>query len=363
MREIFYELIEEAAKGKVMLFNHEWPIGFNTKITEDGEDKVFLNNERNLSVLYIKDEERFFDKLEEYLKKEIKANRKMPGEVEEKERLKYLMAYLFVYATTEDFINPVSYIQKRIDFLEDHTFDELEEKISISLEPRIKANIEIMQETNPISMETPKKMVIRLRDSEQESSVFPLPNIYYAIHEDKGEKVCYIYSLLKPKEKNDSTEEEIKFQKKMNRLLFKLNDGLTELDEYNSDSFLNIKDVSMPFIFCLNIFVSLLQRKGIERVKAVPYLPVCYLARELTASASEKKEELRKRNQQIQDNQTKKFIRTFKRLSIQNPSLRIDAYPYEVDEFLTMKLIPRPKEIENMLLEESSKRVTETISK
>ena len=104
-------------------------------------------------------------------------------------------------------------------------------------------------------------------------------------------------------------------------------------------------------------------RKGIEEIKAVPYLPLGYLAREITARKSDRREELRERNKRIQMNQTNKFIRTFKRLSAQNDALKIVSYPYRNDEFLTMILSPRQKELDNMLLEETNKKVVEEIIK
>lgn len=208
-----------------MVFGSEWPVAFNTKILEKNQEKIFLNNEKNLSVLYIKEEDKFFQKLEEYLK------------------------------------------------------------------------------------------------------------------------------------------EEEKFSKRINRGLFKLNDGVSQTEDYNIEGEANIKDVSMPFIFDLNIFISLLQRKGMEEIKVVSYLPVSYLARDITATTSSRREEQLERNQRIQENQTNKLIRTFRRLCAQNTQLKVRSLPYEVDEFLTLSLEPRRKELDNMLIEESNKRITEEIIK
>ena len=363
MRELFDELIREAANGSVRVYNDDWPVGFNTKIMENGQEKAYYGNDRNLSMLYIKDEDRFFQKLEEYMEKELKAGRKVLPNMTEKDKYKWILMYLWIYATTEDFFNPIEYIQKRIDFLEDHTFDELQDKMVIPLNDKINASISIEQQTSSIAMETPKKLVIQLQHPTDEDIVYPLPTIYYAVRTESGKKTCYIYSLLKPKEKKELAEEQIRFHKKMNRLLFKINDGVTNMEDYNLEGEANIKDVSMSFVLCLNIFISLLQQKKIEVIKAVPYLPVCYLAREITASNSNQAEELRERNRSIQENQTNKFIRTFRRLSAQNDALQICSYPYEIDEFLTMTLSPRTKEIDNKLLEESNKAVVETKEK
>ena len=56
----------------------------------------------------------------------------------------------------------------------------------------------------------------------------------------------------------------------------------------------------------------------------------------------------------IQTNATNKLIRTFRRLSSQNSSVKVIMYPYEMDEFLTINLDSRENELDNMLLEESN---------
>ena len=71
------------------------------------------------------------------------------------------------------------------------------------------------------------------------------------------------------------------------------------------------------------------------------------------------RKKLLERNDAIQTNLTNKFIRTFRRLAVQNDSLEIETYPYELDEFLTIKLNGRKKELDNMLLEEIGKKVSE----
>ena len=362
MKDIFYELIKESVNGEVQVFGEKWPVGFNTRILSNNQDKLFLHNDRNLSMLYIKDEEKFFQKLEEYISIEDKLKRKIPAysQDEERDKYKWLMMYLFAYATTEDMREPIEYIQKRIDFLKDHTFDELEEKIMIPLEKKpLQVTLEIEQETTPTTMETPKRILMQLRDMNNPNATYKLPSIYYAIREENGKKTCYIYSLLKKRDNNRLSEAEEKLQKRMNRTLFKINDGVSQTEDYNMEGEENIKDVSMSFVFALNIFISLLQRKGIEVIKVIPYLPASYLAREITASESDREEELRERNNRIQENQTNKLIRTFRRLCAQNTSLQVTSYPYENDEFLTLSLSKRKKELDNMLLEETNKTIVE----
>lgn len=115
MREIFYELIEEASRGKVLIDGDEWPIGFNTIIYRD-KDEFILENPQNINCLTIRDEEEFLTKLEEYIMLELELKRKTPNFVFNSSRntIKYLIAYLFVNATTEDFINPFGLINRDI---------------------------------------------------------------------------------------------------------------------------------------------------------------------------------------------------------------------------------------------------------
>ena len=92
MREIFYELINEAKDARVVIDGDEWPIGFNTNIKGR-----YMGNERNLSTLVINNEEEFFRYLEIYINKELKLNRKHLSFVDDKDKAhtKSIMTYLF----------------------------------------------------------------------------------------------------------------------------------------------------------------------------------------------------------------------------------------------------------------------------
>ena len=68
------------------------------------------------------------------------------------------------------------------------------------------------------------------------------------------------------------------------------------IEEFKEEE--DIKDVSMSFVLSLNIFISLLQKKNIEKIKVVNYLPVSYLARDIAAENSNRVEELQNRNNQ-----------------------------------------------------------------
>lgn len=133
MKSIFYELIEEAACGKVMIDNEEWPIGFNTTIYKDGTE-INYKSDKNLSHLMIREESSFFALLKEYLILELECNRKAPKFIheEEKNRIKFMIACLFVNANTEDFLHPENLIRRNIAFLKDETFKDLNEQFDLN---------------------------------------------------------------------------------------------------------------------------------------------------------------------------------------------------------------------------------------
>ena len=374
MKKIFLELVKEACSGKVIVDGEEWPYSFNTII----EDKDFYENENNLSTLVIKDLDKLIEKLEEYITLELILERKTLKiySGKEEDRIKWLISNLFANMTTEDFLNPIAFIDKYMAFLKDKTFDYLDEGITVNL-PRVKdSELEIKREQNNTSMETPNRITLTLKRKGEELTTFKLPSIYYAVREENNKKVCYIYSVMN-KDNKKLNESELKFQKQINRLLYKLNDGVVDSEEYyeykealkrkeekesqgeevTEEIYYpegNISDITNSFLFSLNIFMSLLQKEGIETVKVVTYLPVRYNSRAIAAEKSPKKKEFQERNDMIQTNATNKLIRTFRRLAHQNDALEITMYPYEYDEFLTISLRSRDKELDNMLLEESN---------
>ena len=367
MQKLFEELIKEASNGNVIIDDESWPITFNTKILEEDKEKVY-ENENNFSTLIIKDEEKFIKLLRKYISIELKKNRKMPKFYKNQSynKIKWLMAYLFVNASVSDFFNPTEYLKRVIGFLEDNTFDFLDNGIEI--DDFLDSKLKIKKEVSPTTMETPNRIILTLVDKTNEELEYNLPSIYYGI--DNG--TCYIYSLLSPKQKNNQSEEEIKYNKKINRLLYKINTGLKEkeINEYyeykegksNYYPEGNITDVTHSFILSLSIFLSLLKRKNITKVKAVPYLPVRYASRYITANNKKdktKKEELLKRNNEIQTNATNKFIRTFRRISEEDKSVKIESYPYEVDEFLTLNLSSKSKKIPNQILNDVKIKIKE----
>ena len=370
MIDIFYELINEASLGKIILDGEEWPIGFNTIIDEDNtrlgfevEDYIEENMDslseddigslqRNLSCLHIKNKGLFFTLLEDYISKELEVNRKSMkfyGENKERDSIKCLIAYLFVNATTEDFSNPCEFLMRRIKFLEDNTLNVFENGKTLELGPLFRGSkLLIKDSSQSVMMETPRKLELSFVRNGLE---YKLPEISYGIADEQGNKVCYIYSFLDKQKKEFDRKDEEKYFKEIKRLFYKVNANVIDDSEEE-----NIKDVSPSSVISLIVFATILRKYDIVDIRAVPYLPLRYLSRDISArnAKEERKEELFNRNNEIQYNITNKFIRTFNRVSYHLDGFDIISFPYELDENLHVKNSGDTVEIDNDLLRDTT---------
>lgn len=370
MKEVFYEVIKEACNGDVIIDNDPWPCGFNTRIIRDGNE-INYYNDANKSMLFIKNEESFFELLEEYVDLELQADRRYYKIYDDvlRNKMKAIITYLFVNASTEEFLNPEELIRRKIAFLNDDTFNYLDDGKDVLMDDfMFNSNVRLRRVVHGLVMETPYKISVSLVNGDSgEELECPLADITYGICEEDGEKVCYVYSIMKPKKKKNISDDERRYQKKINRALYKLNDGVMEQE---SEEFIqyknreasyypeNISDVTHSFVLALTTFISMLQKEGISKIKAVPYLPVRYLGREVSAYRIEdenRRNELLERNDMIQSNATEKFIRVFRRVAYHmGDAMELVGLPYENDEYLTYRVYEKREDLNNEILEKVS---------
>jgi len=331
IKETFYELVDEAKDGKVILDDEPFNIVFNT-IVED--DKSFFNDENKQSLI-IDDMDLFLIKLSLYVDLELEAKRRMmpiSKDIEDN-KVKTIIANLFVNASYKDFTDPVRFIEKRIDFLKDKTFSNYDNGVVIPLgEELLNSNLHIVNEVDSIHSETPNKMTFYL---EKDGDKYYLPSINYGI----SGNTCYIYSMMN---KNEGKNKDSKFAKDINRILYKLNDGVEETDEFKEyvengrEGYYpdNITDVSLPFVFASSMFLNMLNEKGIKSVEVVSFLPVRYDSRDLSSTSPDMEE----RNDRIQNNATNKLIRTFNRVLSHIDGVTVTANPFDADENMHMRI-------------------------
>lgn len=261
----------------------------------------------------------------------------------------FIVSTLWTNATSEDFKNPINYIQNRINFLDKNLseYDDVTymENVDFFENGSIKININL---NNPI-LETPYSFEPSIVSLDEESK-FELPSIFFGI----SNNICYIYAVQNNKEKDENL-----FNKKINRILYKVNKNI--VDDYE---FENIKDVSPSALVSLTLFFKVLKENNIYDIKVVDYLPLRYKAKEEAnrkkleylnkklkddKKISETKTELEEEQINIQYNVTNKFIRNFFRLKEQLQNLEITNYPGELDVNMHIKLNDNVYENDNIL--------------
>lgn len=374
MLDIIYEVLLGAKKGQVPIDGEDWPIAFNTVIyDQNGKVKHNYFNEKNMATLVIRNEKLFEELMTEYVLACIQGERKhfrLVSDVYEN-RYKLYMAFLFTNFSTEDFLSPEQAIKRHIEYIQDDTFSYLDEGYDFIIGDKLNdCALEVKRCGQGVGMETPYKLGFKLvkRDGQGRYS-YPLAEVSYGIALENDEKVCYVYSVIRQKDRvKEVSTDELTFRKKINRALYKLNDDVVEdeLDdlkafrEGESDYYPegNITDVTHSFVLAATSFVTLLQKEGIEKIKIVPYLPVRYASRynaAMNVTDLLKAAEMKERNNRIQENATNKLLRTFRRVMYHlNGSMEMVSVPYEYDEYMTFTLGEQLQIVNNPILEDVS---------
>lgn len=374
MLDIIYDVLLGAKNGKVPIDGEDWPMAFNTVIyDENGKVKHNYFNERNMATLVIRNEKVFEDLISDYVLACIHGERKhfkLLSDVYDN-KYKLFMAFLFTNFSTEDFLIPEQAIRRHIQYIQDDTFSYLDEGYDFVVGDKLNdCALEVKRCGQGVGMETPYKLEFNLvkRDMNGKYS-YPLAEVSYGIALENDEKVCYVYSVIRQKERvKEVSPDELTFRKKINRALYKLNDGVYEQEMDDFKAFINgeseyypegnITDVTHSFVLAVTSFVTLLQKEGIEKIKIVPYLPVRYASRynaAMQAGDIMKSEELKARNGRIQKNATNKLLRTFRRVMYHlNGSMEMVSVPYEYDEYMTFTLGEQLQVVNNPILEDVS---------
>lgn len=282
------------------------------------------------------------------------------------------LVHLFANATTSELNNPEIFIYKYIDFMKNSflsiqnvpgLFDSVIDNKNIAYNSSL--NTTILKQSK--FQETPFVFVSSI---DNDNLRYELPRISYGI----SDNVCYIYAIQNKKETAENDDTQIKFQKTIKRLLYKLDSDVLEreseeyIDYKNGNSTYypeNISDVVPSAILALSLFLKTLYNNNINQIRVVSYLPVRYNAKK---EAYEKRiayqkerltdEELKhlinqykEEHLKIQNNLTQKLLRNFLRLQYHFPNIEIDFVPFEIDEcmYLTVNQFSKTN---NAILEE-----------
>lgn len=274
IKDIFYDkILKQIALGTVKVGDFIFNIGFDTIVKEDNKIIKEYHNSNDIT-LEIKDRKLFDEALEKYTKtffNHIKKEEKFQKidyvyfDGDEEKISEFILATAFNNASFYDFQNPVNYLNKRIDFFNCPLFHKYHDKTTIleNVDLLAGSNISVqVVKTSPV-LETPYKFSPQIyRDDE----VYHLPDIYYGI----SAGTCYIYAINSKKTNNDS-----KYVKKINRLLYKIEQGITLKEENNF-----LKDTTKSHVLALLLFIKILNKNNISNLEIIDYLPIRHQAKE-----------------------------------------------------------------------------------
>ena len=317
VEKVLKEIFAEAAEGKVKVNNEIFNVAFNTKIVYPDKTTFATNGNDRFPTLYINNYPLFKSKLADCLLLQNYRITHYFHNVEDK--IKFLTAYTFANATFDDFANPLAFLDRTISFIKNPTLTDVEETVDLTDTPIEADEVLIKNEKQSVLMETPNKMTFTLHGfDDDEEFVYRLPEISYGICEENGEQVCYIYSTLNPEKLQYDNEEMSHIYKRIQRSFYKVN------REVSNDP--DLLAVSPSSVISVSLFLGLLEKKGIKKIKVVDYLPVRYNSRDIIAEQLTKfTEKLQERNDNIQNNATNKFTTIFTRMPSHLPNLELQG--------------------------------------
>lgn len=343
LNEVLEEINLEARNGVVDCGLKHW-IYYSVYDNKDGEYvyENVLKKYRNVvpPCLKIGDREGLLEVIGEYL--EIAESFYDELDYDRVEDVdKYTIATVLSNMMVDDFSKPIEFFKKRISFLQDDTLKRFKRCRDIGYSKVFDANIEVELIKEAIFMETPYAFsinIVKYTEDGRKMS-YPLPLLRFAICEDKA----YFYAIQKDQDIDLPDDKEyISFSKKIRRKMYSIGKGLSESERTNT-SIENINEVSPWAVIALTITLGLLKSLGIKDVLAFPLLinrynsNVIYSFEELKV-LKDKNEEIYKDIKEhllfiaenidnIQENITDKFIRTFRRVAYHFPGIEMDDFP------------------------------------
>lgn len=177
----------------------------------------------------------------------------------------------------------------------------------------------------------------------------PMPVVRYGISSDKA----YIYAI--------QNLTKLTRDKKLNRAMYKVNEGLDVKSEYtdNIEHPENLIGITPSTLISATLAISLFKRNGINHIEIVPYLPERWNAKEIAYYRSSKRQTnseeyltlQHNKHLEIQRNLTDKFLRTFRRIEYHFEGIEITSYPFITSENMIMEIGDNLKSNNPLLLE------------
>ncbi len=364
--DVFWEKV--AGQTKVVTGNLEYirPLNYATDketVIVDPEMPILNLKNNNLPLF----EKALTEYVSEYFNNELNWANPVTSCNSNSEKLIHAISTLWLNATTDDFENPIQFINRYTNFLKDKTFEEFLEQRKINKVQTLKnCSICIQKAEQEEFQETPT--AIRFF-AEKNGTVKNLPRIAYGI----SDKTAYIYGIQGYKEEEGERTPEIK---QVNRSRYAVNKKEKIPVDYQ-----NVFLKQEPYAYIsLFMFLSMLKQKGINKVVMPSFLPSRYANKSGTMEEIRKKQEknikpgndeIKQRKQvqkeyeqratnlqRIQYNVTNKFLGYASRMECDVPGVTITAVPDETNGSLVMDISQMsPSQESNIIFYELYKKI------
>lgn len=328
IEKIFYEeIIPECSSKKLVVGDFRPTVFFDVNILGENTNTFFKDEINPKPIIVINNKEEFNRALNEYVLAGI--NFYYDGAATH-DNIKSLIVYVFSNATSEDLVDPVPFLKLRKNFFDYIPSDKSIKKEVLGYDGKITIN-----KLRPY-LEAPLSFEFEINSEEH---TYALPNIIFGINNE----TAYIYAIQNKFLGNNP------LRKKINRQLFKINADFT--DDSDSEIF-NARDVSMPFVASVIIFIDYLKYLDIEKIIVPVNMPIRYnshfesykrridyaMAKYTDDEFLNYKNKLEKENAVYGDNTTMKLIRTFNRVSSAGNVLKIKKYPFIGDSKMYLSI-------------------------
>lgn len=244
------------------------------------QDIEFLLNKcsENTPTIFVNDSIIFFETLTKITNSQIQLYNEYGEQKSARQLLIQILRRIWLRMGVDDISNVNLFLNKQLQFVKNRIFDSYksEKKVSSFFDYDVSAICTV----NRTWDESTRSMRFKIHNND---SNYELPKILFDIDNDN---VCYIYGI-----QNDIYENK---DKKIERLLYKLNKGIDESNQHPSR------------VYAIIQFINLLKQHGITKVKIPGLQVLSYRYHELLSKNSKK--EYAKICKELSENENNKYL-------------------------------------------------------
>lgn len=244
------------------------------------QDIEFLLNRRskNAPTIFVNDSIIFFETLTKIINSQMQLYNEYGEQKSARQLLIQILRRIWLRMGVDDIRNVNLFLNKQLQFVKNRIFDsyKFEKKVSSFFDYDVSA----ICTANRTWDESTRSMHFKIHDND---SNYELPKILFDIDNDN---VCYIYGI-----QNDTHENK---DKKIERLLYKLNKGINEPNQHPSR------------VYAMIQFINLLKQHGITKIKIPGLQVLSYRYHELLSKNSKK--EYAKICKELSESENNKYL-------------------------------------------------------